>query len=139
MALSSAGIAVVLVTTACTQASEGKPVRIPTFGETPPAGGTSLTGPSTTSSTWTPTWEASIPAPVVKPTTKPPAPKPKPTKPPVTTTAEPTFTIPTLPGVPFAREGGRCDREGAVAITRSGEPLVCVRSGRGDALRWRKP
>ncbi|ALG07587.1 hypothetical protein [Kibdelosporangium phytohabitans] len=130
--------ATVLLSAACTQVSEGRQVQIPTFGGTPPPVAT-----ETTTTPWTPTWEASIPtvAPAIKPTAgKPPVPKPTTTRPPVTTTAPPpTFTIPEIPGVPFAREGTRCPREGAVAITKSGSPLVCVRSGRGDQLRWRQP
>lgn len=132
LAIGAAVAAVATVSAACTQASEGKPVKIPTFGETPTS---AYTAPAETT-TWTPTWEASIPAPVIKPTTKPPAPKPTKTTP--TPTPEPTFTIPTMPGIPFAREGSRCTQEGAVAISRSGEPLVCL-PGRGDQLRWRKP
>ncbi|ONI76870.1 hypothetical protein ALI144C_32550 [Actinosynnema sp. ALI-1.44] len=138
----AAATAAVLLSAACTQVSEGKQVQIPTFGGTPPD--TAATRAETTS--WTPTWEASIPtvAPAIKPTTsKAPVPKPTTTtKPPVvttTTTTRPTFTIPQIPGVPFAQEGARCLQEGAVAITKSGSPLVCTRSGRGDALRWRKP
>lgn len=149
----AAVIAAVLLSGACTQVSEGNTVRVPTFGDPTPAGSPTPTAPPTApatgTTTWTPTWEASIPtvAPVVKPTTaQPPAPKPVRPKPPVVTTTppapppqEPTVEIPDIPGVPFAQEGGRCTEEGAVAIARSGAPLVCTRSGRGGQPRWRKP
>ncbi|MCE7011854.1 hypothetical protein LWC34_54935 [Kibdelosporangium philippinense] len=133
MAIGSAIAAVAMVSAACTQASEGKPVKIPTFGGVP----TSVDPtPTETTPSWTPTWEASIPAPVIKPTTK--TTTPPPTKKTVTPTpTEPTITIPTLPGIPFVREGARCDQEGAVGISRSGDPLVCMNSRGG--LRWRRP
>ncbi|MBP2319639.1 hypothetical protein JOF56_000024 [Kibdelosporangium banguiense] len=132
------GLLAAFALTACTQApTEGKTVRIPTFEDTP-----DVTAPPTTPPTpeWTPTWEASLPtvAPVIKPSgTTPPKPPPATRTPPPT--RPPIVTIPTLPGVPFAKEGGRCSPEGAIGITRTGQPLVCTKSGRGESLRWRAP
>jgi hypothetical protein len=123
---------------ACSAApSEGKTVKIPTFENTPDATTPPTTVPATPE--WTPTWEASLPtlAPVIKPTTTTPKPPPA-TKPPEPT-KPPIVTIPTLPGVPFVREDARCAPEGAIGITRSGQPMVCSKAGRGNALRWRAP
>jgi hypothetical protein len=118
--------------------TEGHTVKIPTFSDTPDM---SAAPAAPASPEWTPTWEASLPtrAPVVKPTTSkttPPAPPPATTP---TKQTPPIITIPELPGVPFVKEGGRCAPEGAVGITREGQPMVCTKAGRGNALRWRSP
>ncbi|MET0234637.1 MAG: hypothetical protein ABW224_08360 [Kibdelosporangium sp.] len=135
----ASGLLAALALAACTQAaSEGKTVKIPTFSDTP---NVSETPAPPATPEWTPTWEASLPtlAPVIKPSgTPPPTPNPPATETP-TRTKPPIVTIPTLPGVPFVKEGGRCSPEGAVGITRSGQPLVCAKAGRGNALRWRAP
>ena len=143
----AAAIAAVLLSGACTQVSEGNTVKVPTFDTAPSGQPAPATTAPTDTTTWTPTWEANIPtvAPAIKPApAEPTVPKPATPKPPVVTTTpppppEPTITIPQIPGVPFAQEGGRCPEEGAVAISKSGAPLVCTPSGRGDQLRWRKP
>jgi hypothetical protein len=132
------GLLAAFALAACsTGPSEGKTVKIPTFENTP-----DVTAPPAAPPTpeWTPTWEASLPtlAPVIKPTTTT-TPKPPPATKPVDPTKPPIFTIPTLPGVPFVKEDARCSPEGAVGITRSGEPMVCKKAGRGNALRWRAP
>lgn len=118
--------------------SEGKTVKIPTFDDTPGVTAPPTAPPPTPE--WTPTWEASLPtlAPVIKPSGTTP-PKPPPGTKPADPTKPPIITIPTLPGVPFVKEGTQCSPEGAIGITRSGQPMVCVKAGRGNALRWRAP